>query len=70
MIFLNNFLFFKDFPGILKKYTKMITSMISFENYYLNLWKNTIEEAKNGLKAFLILKKPELNTFGVNFDPR
>lgn len=48
----------------------MITSMINFENYYLNLWKNTIEEAKYGLKAFLILKKPELNTFAVNFDPR
>jgi hypothetical protein len=44
--------------------------MISFENSYLNMWKNSIDEAKHGLKGYL-LKKSELGyNFRVNSDEK
>lgn len=44
--------------------------MVAFENFYLNIWKSKIDEAKNGLKAFLITKNVESNTFEINSDSK
>lgn len=54
----------------LKQYNNLANSMISFENSYLNMWKNSIDEAKHGLKGYL-LKKSELGyNFRVNSDEK
>lgn len=44
--------------------------MVTFESYYLNKWRSTIDEAKNGLKVFLMTKNSEKNTFEINSDQR
>lgn len=44
--------------------------MVAFENYYLNSWKSTIEDARNGLKVFLMKKNLAEKTFEINSDPR
>lgn len=69
-MYFNFTLLVKDFPLIWKKYFEITTSMVAFENFYLNIWKSTIDEAKNGLKAFLITKNVESNTFEINSDSK
>ena len=44
--------------------------MIAFENSYLNMWKNSIEEAKLGLKGYLLCKNDEQFIFQVNYDEK
>lgn len=44
--------------------------MVAFENYYLSSWKSTIEDARNGLKVFLMKKNLAEKTFEINSDPR
>lgn len=44
--------------------------MVQFENSYLNLWKNTIEEARNGLKVYLLKKNEKEYTFEINADEK
>ena len=59
-----------DFNNTLKKYNRLQLMMISFENYYLNAWKTTIEEAKLGFKHFLLTKNEEQLIFYINSDER
>lgn len=59
-----------EFGLTYKRYQKLINSMVLFENNYLTHWKSSIEEAKLGLKSYL-LKKDELNlTFSINSDDK
>lgn len=44
--------------------------MINFENSYLNLWKTTIDEAKHGLKGFLMRKNDDDFIFQINADEK
>ena len=44
--------------------------MTSFETLYLNLWKNSIDEAKNGLKGYLLRKKDNEYIFDINYDEK
>lgn len=59
-----------DFNNTLKKYNKLSVTMISFENLYLNAWKSTIEEAKQGFKCFLLTKNDEQLMFYINSDEK
>lgn len=44
--------------------------MMAFETYYLNIWKSTIDDAKNGLKGYLMTKNENENTFKINADEK
>lgn len=44
--------------------------MITFENVYLSTWKSTIDEAKNGLKGYLMRKKDDEYIFEINADEK
>lgn len=44
--------------------------MNTFENYYLTYWKSEIEEAKVGLKSYLIIKDVKNLIFHINSDER
>ena len=44
--------------------------MNTFENHYLTYWKSEIEDAKIGLKSYLICKDEENLTFHINSDER
>jgi len=59
-----------DFTIIQKKYSRLLTAMSSFESQYLTYWKSEIEEAKVGLKSYLIIKDEANLTFYINSDDR
>ena len=59
-----------DFNNTLKKYNKLSLTIISFENYYLNAWKTTIDEAKLGFRYFLLTKNEEQLMFYINSDEK
>ncbi len=59
-----------DFTRIARKYNKVAAVLIAFETYYLNLWKSTIEEAKLGLKAHLLIRNERTMSITVNYDPK
>jgi hypothetical protein len=44
--------------------------MISFESTFLNMWKNSIDEAKYGLKGYLLRKSERGYNFRVNSDDK
>lgn len=44
--------------------------MVAFENQHLANWRSTIEEAKSGLKVFLMSKNEDKNGFEINSDQR
>lgn len=59
-----------EFGITLKRYNKVLSAMNMFENYYLTMWKSEIEEAKAGLKSYLIVKDESNLTFYINSDDR
>lgn len=44
--------------------------MINFETAFLNKWKTTIDEAKNGLKDYLMRKNDGDYIFEINADEK
>lgn len=44
--------------------------MITFESNYLNTWRTTIDEAKNGLKGYLMKKRDDEYIFEINADEK
>ena len=69
-ILITTVLICKDFNVTMRQYNQLSSSMIAFENSYLNMWKNSIDEAKHGLKGYL-LKKSEMGyNFRVNSDEK
>ncbi len=59
-----------DFSVIQKKYSRLLAAMTTFESQYLTHWKSEIEEAKAGLKSYLIIKDEANLTFHINSDDR
>ena len=59
-----------EFSMTLKRYNKVLAAMNTFENYYLSQWKSEIEDAKAGLKSYLIVKDEANLTFRINSDER
>lgn len=44
--------------------------MIAFENSFLNTWRNSIDEAKQGLKGYLLRRNDKELSFEINIDER
>ena len=61
---------FLDFQRITKKYNRLASILIAYETLYLNQWKNTIDDAKLGLKAHLLCQDPVTKKLMVNFDTK
>ena len=59
-----------DFAVTFKKYHKLSSAMISFENNFLSQWRSSIDEAKIGLRSCLLCKNDEQFVFSVNFDEK
>jgi dynein heavy chain, axonemal len=54
------------FSVINKKYNNLLQALTSYEHAHLNRWRNTIEETRLGLQAFLLIKDDKNYTFSVN----
>jgi dynein heavy chain len=59
----------KDSKKLIRMYNKMAKTLIEFETLWHQAWVNSVEAAKSGLTATLIIKHPEDGMkFHVNFD--
>jgi dynein heavy chain, axonemal len=58
----------KDSKRIVKLYNKLAKTLLAFEYLWFEAWTNSIENAKAGLQATIIIRKPETGKFYVNFD--
>jgi len=59
----------KESKKLIRMYNKMAKTLIEFETLWLQAWVNSIEAAKSGLQATLIIKHPDDGMrFHVNFD--
>ena len=46
----------KESKKIIKKYNKVLRALFKFEQLWMDAWESTIEQAKSGLKATLLVK--------------
>ena len=60
----------KDFSRIVKIYNRLATALVTFESLWFTHWKNSIEVARNGLKATLLVQNQENDDIIVNSDDR
>jgi dynein heavy chain len=58
----------KESKKIIKTYNKVARTLIAFEYLWYEAWCSSIEAAKAGLQATLIIRHPESNKLFVNFD--
>ena len=58
----------KDAKRIIKKYNKMARALVGFEYLWYQAWKDSIESAKAGLQATLLVRHPDDGMLYVNFD--
>jgi dynein heavy chain len=59
----------KDSKKLIRMYNKMAKTLIEFETLWHQAWVNSVEAAKSGLAATLIIKHPDDGMrFHVNFD--
>jgi dynein heavy chain len=58
----------KDAKKIIRMYNKMAKTLVEFETLWYQAWVGSIENAKNGLTATLIIRHPEDMKLHVNFD--
>ncbi|EER16954.1 hypothetical protein Pmar_PMAR024462, partial [Perkinsus marinus ATCC 50983] len=58
----------KDARKIIRMYNKMAKTLVEFETLWYEAWLNSIEVAKSGLHATLIVRHPDDGKFYVNFD--
>lgn len=64
-----NVLHSKDSRKIIKTYNKVARTLVAFEYLWYQAWIQSIESAKTGLQATLIIRHPEDGKLYVNFDP-
>ena len=60
-----------DGPGarrIIKMYNKLARTLVAFEYLWHQAWVQSIDQAKSGLQATLIIRHPEDQKLYVNFD--
>jgi dynein heavy chain len=58
----------KDSKKIVRAYNKVARTLIAFEYLWYEAWCASIEEAKAGLQATLVIRHPETGKLYVNFD--
>lgn len=58
----------KESKKIIKLYNKVARTLIAFEYLWYEAWCSSIESAKAGLSATLIIRHPTTNKLYVNFD--
>ncbi|CAE8616980.1 unnamed protein product [Polarella glacialis] len=58
----------KDAKRITRMYNKMAKTLVEFEIVYYQAWVTSIDAAKSGLNATLIVRHPEDGKHHVNFD--
>lgn len=58
----------KDAKRIIKTYNKMAKTLVAFEYLWYQAWVQSIENAKAGLQATLIIRHPDDGKLYVNFD--
>ena len=64
----NNVLATKEAKRIIKTYNKVARTLVAFEYLWYQAWRESIETAKAGLQATLIIRHPEDERLYVNFD--
>ena len=58
----------KEAKKIVRKYNKMARALVGFEYLWYQAWKESIEAAKAGLQATLLVRHPDDGVLYVNFD--
>mgnify|MGYP002834821241 CR=1 FL=1 len=58
----------KESKKIIKTYNKVARTLVAFEFLWYEAWKKSVEAAKAGLHATLIIRHPKTNRLYVNFD--
>jgi len=58
----------KESKKIIRSYNKVARTLIAFEYLWYEAWTSSIEQAKSGLQATLIIRHPSTNKLYVNFD--
>ncbi|TMW55127.1 hypothetical protein Poli38472_013889 [Pythium oligandrum] len=58
----------KDSKKIIKTYNKVARTLVAFEYLWYEAWCRSVETAKAGLHATLIIRHPETGKLYVNFD--
>eukprot|EP01033_Poteriospumella_lacustris_P002475 gene2475-1807_t len=58
----------KDAKRIIKLYNKVAKTLVAFEYLWYQAWCQSIDQAKAGLQATLIIRHPDDNKLYVNFD--
>lgn len=64
-----NILASKEAKKIIKLYNKIAKTLVAFEYLWYQAWVQSIEQAKAGLQATLIIRHPDDSKLYVNFDP-
>jgi dynein heavy chain len=59
----------KDSRKIVKSYNKVARTLVAFEYLWYEAWCRSVENAKSGLQATLIIRHPSNGKLYVNFDP-
>lgn len=60
----------KDFSRIVKLYNRLATALVTFESLWFTHWKQSIDHARNGLRATLFVHHPETKEIMVNADEK
>ena len=58
----------KDFGRIVKLYNRLATALVTFESLWFTHWKQSIDNARNGLRATLFVHHPDTQEILVNAD--
>lgn len=58
----------KDAKKIIRMYNKMAKTLVEFETLWYQAWMHSVDIAKSGLQATLIIRHPEDGKLHVNFD--
>jgi dynein heavy chain len=59
----------RESKKIIRQYNKVARTLIAFEYLWYEAWCGSVETAKAGLQATLIIRHPQTNKLFVNFDP-
>jgi len=58
----------KDSKKVIKSYNKVAKTLVAFEMLWYDAWVKSIDAARSGLQATLIIRHPKTQKFFVNFD--
>lgn len=58
----------KDAKKVIKTYNRVATALIGFETLFYDAWCKSVDAAKDGLHATILVRHPETRKIFVNFD--